>query len=66
MLYNRRLDGVGYDQWKLSPPPHWEDSGLECQECGISIDPADVWAMQIDEMEPICINCRCEEDQEDK
>ena len=48
MLYNHRLDGVGYDQWKLSPPPHWEDSGLACQECGISIDPADVWNMQID------------------
>ena len=57
MLYNRRLDGVGYDQWKRKEPPYMEDSDLlECQECGTSIDPAE-WDMKIDEMEPICIDC---------
>ena len=32
MMYNRRLDGVGYDQWKLSPPPYMEDEEEEVSD----------------------------------
>lgn len=61
MLYNRRLDGVGYDQWKLKESPYRESDLLECQDiacqaCGTSIDPSE-WDMKRDEMEPICIDC---------
>ena len=61
MLYNRRIDGVGYDQWKLSPPPYMQDTGLECEQCGISIDPKEE---DVDQMAPLCSDCRCDEDEE--
>jgi len=63
MLYNHRLDGVGYDQWKQSSPPYMQDTGLECEQCGISIDPKEE---DVDHMAPTCSDCRCEEDEEEE
>tara|TARA_R110001583_G_scaffold46529_10_gene145933 strand:+ start:1675 stop:1857 length:183 start_codon:yes stop_codon:yes gene_type:complete len=55
----------GYDQWKLSYPPQWDKESdlLECQECGTPIDPAE-YDMEIDEMEPMCIDCTQQEDEQ--
>lgn len=47
-----------YDKWKLSGPPQWEKEAdlLECEECGILIDPKK-WDMTVDEMNPLCFDC---------
>ncbi len=33
MLYNRKLDGVNYDQWKKSSPPQRDDESEVCEYC---------------------------------
>ena len=44
-----------YDKWKLAYPPQWDKEAdlLECEECGILIDPKK-WDMTVDEMNPLC------------